>query len=186
MPLLILGSGPSGLAAAIYAVAANIRTVVAYGPLPGGLLTQTSLVENWPGEQSIMGPQIIKNMQDHAKSLADKYLKSAQPEIDKIEFLEDTIVSIDSSVWPFQVKTEQGYTLNALAIIVATGASPKLLEVPGEQEYWKKGVSSCATCDAPFYRDKDVVVSGGGDSAAEQAIQLARHAKNITILVRKR
>ncbi|MDR3550237.1 MAG: FAD-dependent oxidoreductase [Candidatus Babeliales bacterium] len=185
VPLLILGSGPSGLAAAIYAVAANIRTVVAYGPLPGGLLTQTSLVENWPGEQSIMGPQIIKNMQDHATSLAEKYLKNAHDEIDKIEFLQDTIVSIDNSVWPFEVKTERGHTLNALAIIVATGASPKLLNVAGEQEYWKKGVTSCATCDAPFYRDKDVVVSGGGDSAAEQAIQLARHAKNITILVRK-
>jgi len=185
VPILIIGSGPSGLSAAIYSVSANIRTVVLQGPLPGGLLTQTSIVENWPGNKSIMGPEIIKNLQDHAVGLSHHYLKNSKDEIDKIEILEDTATHIDASQWPFKVQTANGHTLNALSIIIATGASPKLLQAPGEFEYWKKGVTSCATCDAPFFKDKNVVVAGGGDSAAEQAIQLARHAKNITILVRK-
>ncbi|MCX5922038.1 MAG: FAD-dependent oxidoreductase [Candidatus Dependentiae bacterium] len=182
IPLVIIGSGAAGLSAAIYGVWGNVKTLVVHGPLPGGLLTQTSLVENWPGSRSILGQDIIKNLQDQSTNLGKKFLKN---KVSAIEFLQDTITSADLSQWPFALETSGGETIHALSLIVATGATPKMLGVPGEQEFWKMGVTTCAVCDGPFYKDKNVVVIGGGDSAVEEAIQLARHAKNITVLVRK-
>ncbi|MDR3550238.1 MAG: FAD-dependent oxidoreductase [Candidatus Babeliales bacterium] len=183
VPILIIGSGPAGLCAAIYGVRGNIKVLVVHGPLPGGLLTQTTEVENWPGSSSILGQDIIQNLQDQAGQLADKYLKrSAKDDVSKIEYLQDTIAKIDASAWPFKVYTDDGIVLHALSIIIATGASPKKLYVPGEH---LAGVTSCARCDAPFYEGKDVVVVGGGDTAVEEAMQLAHYAKSIKVLVRK-
>ena len=181
VPIVILGTGPAGLSSAIYATWGGVRALVFRGPLPGGLLTQTSLVENWPGNKSIQGPDIIKNMQDQVQWLGQK----AKDVINQIDFIDDTVTSINLARWPYEIKTANGATMNALTIIIATGATPKMLGIPGEQEYWKNGVTTCAVCDGPFYKNQDVVVVGGGDSAAEEAMQLSRHAKNITVLVRK-
>lgn len=182
IPLVILGSGPAGLSAAIYGVWSNIKTVVIQGPTPGGLLTETTLVENWPGAKSILGPDIIKRLEEQVINVGTKFARNA---LGRADFLEDTVVNIDFSSWPYRIETEQGRTLHALAIVMATGASPKMLGVPGEKEFWKKGVTTCAVCDGGFFEHKDVVVVGGGDSAAEEAMQLARHAKLVTMLVRK-
>lgn len=181
VPIAILGNGPAGLSAGIYGIWGGVRTVVFTGPLPGGLLTQTSLVENWPGNKSIQGPDIIKGLEEQVQGIGAR----AKDAISQIEFIQDTVASIDLSHWPYKLTTENGVTMHAMSIIIATGATPKLLGVPGEQEFWKSGVTTCAVCDGPFYKDQDVVVVGGGDSAAEEAMQLARHAKNITVLVRK-
>lgn len=182
MPLVIIGSGPAGLSAAIYGVWGNIPTLVIHGPKPGGLLMETSLVENWPGHKAILGADIIKNLQSHVKSLGTKFLNGT---VNKIQFLEDTIAQIDFDQWPYTLTTEQGVVIYAMSVIVATGATPRMLQVPGEQEYWSRGVTACAVCDAPFFKGKDVVVVGAGDSAAEEAMQLAKYAKTITILGRK-
>ncbi|MFI5332946.1 MAG: FAD-dependent oxidoreductase [Candidatus Babeliales bacterium] len=172
VPLVIIGSGSAGLPAAIYGARSMIKTVVIKGPLPGGLLTQTTDVENWPGEQLIMGPNLIGNMEKHAQKLG-------------VEFMHDTVLNIDFSSWPYTIETDNGKELHALSIILATGATPFTLGIPGEQEYWGRGVGTCAVCDAAFYKNEDVVVVGGGDSAIEEAIQLAQYAKSVTILVRK-
>jgi thioredoxin reductase (NADPH) len=172
VPLVIIGSGSAGLPAAIYGARSMIKTVVIKGPLPGGLLTQTTDVENWPGEQLIMGPNLIGNMEKQAQKLG-------------VEFMHDTVISIDFSSWPYKITTDNGKDLHALSIIIATGATPFTLGIPGEQEYWGRGVGTCAVCDAAFYKNEDVVVVGGGDSAVEEAIQLAQYARSITILVRK-
>ena len=181
VPIVILGNGPAGLSAGIYSIWGGVRAVVFEGPLPGGLLTQTSLVENWPGNKSIQGPDIIKGLEAQVQGIGAR----SKDAISQIEFVRDTVASIDLAHWPYKLTTENGVTMHALSIILATGATPKMLGVPGEQEFWKSGVTTCAVCDGPFYKDQDVVVVGGGDSAAEEAMQLARHAKNITVLVRK-
>lgn len=169
--LLIIGSGPAGLQAAVYGGRAHLNTLVLEGREPGGLLTKTTLVENWPGEISILGPSIIQKLK-------------AQALYHGAVFGPDTAVSVDFSKYPFEVKTEDNHTLYALSIIIATGATPKKLGIPGEETYWGMGVTTCAVCDAPFYKGSDVVVVGGGDSAVEEALQLAAYAKNITIMVR--
>jgi len=169
--LLIIGSGPAGLQAAVYGGRAHLNTLVLEGREPGGLLTKTTLVENWPGEVSILGPSIIQKLKNQALYHG-------------AEFGSDTAVRVDLSTYPFTVETEEGHTLSALSIIIATGATPKTLGVPGENKFWGLGVTTCAICDAPFFKGHDVVVVGGGDSAVEEAMQLAAYAKNITIFVR--
>lgn len=168
MPIVVIGSGPAGLSAAIYGARANRATLVIEGSEPGGLLTRTTAVENWPGEVSIQGPDIVRKMREHAEHLG-------------VNFLADSVESVDFSTWPFQITTGDGVVLKALTVIIATGANPRKLEIPGEE---LSGVSSCAVCDAPFFKGQDVAVVGGGDSAAEEAIQLATFVKSVTILVR--
>ncbi|PJF38192.1 MAG: thioredoxin-disulfide reductase, partial [Phototrophicales bacterium] len=102
-----------------------------------------------------------------------------------VQFLSDSVISFDATQWPYLIRTEQDKKIRALSVIVATGAAPRRLGVPGEQYYWGRGVSSCALCDAPFYKDEEVIVVGGGDSAVEQALLLASRAKMVTIVVRK-
>lgn len=172
VPIAIIGSGCAGLSSAIYSARANIKTVVIAGPKPGGALTETTHVENWPGEKSILGPILMENMRKQAESLG-------------AEMLSDTVVKVDLSKWPYLLETEGGKKINALSIIIATGATPLMLNVPGEKEYWGKGVTNCAVCDAAFHKNNDVVIVGGGDSAIEEALQLAGYAKSIKILVRK-
>lgn len=171
IPVAVIGSGPAGLSAAVYS-ARELPTVVFLGEMPGGLLTQTTEVENWPGEKTIMGPKLMANLQEQAEHLG-------------AQVVVDTIEKIDLSRWPFALKTSSGLEVNALSVIVATGAAPKYLGIPGEKEYWGKGVTACAVCDAPFFKGEDVVVIGGGDSAVEEALQLSRHVKSVTVLVRK-
>ena len=172
VPIAVLGSGPAGLSAAIYGARGNTKTVVIEGDKPGGLLTDTTDVENWPGIPSAMGPAIMEQVKGQAEQFG-------------AVFLADSVEKVDFSQWPFVLKTEDERTLHALAVIIATGATPRTLGIPGEQEYWGKGVSTCAVCDARFYKGEDVIVIGGGDSAAEEAMQLAPYAKSVTIMVRK-
>ncbi len=172
VPLVIIGSGPAGLSAAVYGARGKIDTLVIEGNKPGGLLTETTSVENWPGETSILGPDIVKKMKAQALHLGAR-------------FLADAVESVDFSQWPFVIKTEGGQTIHAMAIVIATGAAPRRLNIPGENEYWGSGVTSCAVCDAPFFKGEEVVVIGGGDSAAEESMQLAPYVKHVTVLVRK-
>jgi len=169
--IAIIGSGPAGLSAALYAARASFYTVVFDGPKPGGQLTETSYVENWPGTPKMLGSEII----DINRQQAQKF---------GALFVNESIVAVDFSVWPFRLQTEGGDEIHALSVVIATGANPRLLNVPGETEYWGYGVTSCAVCDAPFYKDKAVVVVGGGDSAVEEATLLSTYAKNVTMLVR--
>lgn len=172
IPLVIIGSGPAGWSAAIYGARANLKTLVIAGAQQGGQLTTTSDVENWPGEKKIMGPDLMKKLENQALSLG-------------AELMEDLVERVDFSAYPFKIFTQEGKEIHALSVIIATGATPEKLGVPGEQEYWGAGVTTCAICDAPFYKGKDVVVVGGGDSAVEEAMQLAPHVKSVTILVRR-
>ena len=146
-------------------------TTVINGTMPGGLLTQTSFVENYSGVKKVIGEELMNTMVEQTLQAGAK-------------ILDDTVVSVDLSQWPFVIATDRGSIYRVLSLIVATGATPKKLEVPGEETHWGNGVSSCALCDALFFKGKDVFVVGGGDSAVEEAIQLAPHVKSVTILVR--
>lgn len=172
VPIAIIGSGPAGLSAALYGARLGFDTVVFEGPKPGGQLTETGFVENWPGVGRKSGPAIMKDERSYVKELGALVIP-------------ETIRKVDFSTWPYHLITEENETINALTVIIATGSAPRVLAIEGEREYWGKGVTTCAICDAPYYKNKEVVVIGGGDSAAEEAMQLAPYAKKITILVRK-
>jgi|ERR1700733_1749880 len=170
--IVVIGSGPAGDAAAVYGARAGKSTVVVEGRKPGGLLMETSYVENWPGFKAILGKDLMKEVKEQAMHFG-------------AQFMDDTVEKVDFSQWPYVIYTEDGKTIYALTVIIATGALPNSLNIPGEKEYWAKGVTACAICDGYFYQGKEVVVIGGGDSAIAEAIQLAAYAKKITILVRK-
>ncbi len=172
VPVVIIGSGPAGLSAAVYTCRANLKTVVIEGEEPGGQLMKTSYVENWPGIKRTLGSSAVATVREQAVQFG-------------ASFLTDAVTRIDTSSWPFTITLQGGTVIRAMAIIVATGANPRYLGVPGEQQYWGSGVSACAICDAPFYKDEEVVVVGAGDAALEEAMQLAGYAKKVTLLVRK-
>jgi thioredoxin reductase (NADPH) len=172
MPVVIIGSGPAGLAAGVYTARAGLQTLVIEGPKPGGLLTETSYIENWPGEPRVLGRDLMARFKQQNQDLG-------------VQFITDLVERVDFNVWPYQIYLSGGEQINALSVILATGASPRTLGLANEQKYWGKGVSSCAVCDAPFFKNKNVVVVGGGDSAMEQILQLAPHVKQVTLLVRK-
>lgn len=169
--MAIVGSGPAGLTAAVYGCRGGRQVVVFEGAEPGGLLTKTTYVENWPGEKAILGADIVGHIHDQAAALG-------------AQFVSDIVERVDFSQYPYRLETEEGLVVHALSVIITTGATPKKLGIPGEERYWGTGVTTCAICDAPFYKGKDVVVVGGGDSAVEEAIQLTPHARSITIMVR--
>ncbi|MCX5923322.1 MAG: FAD-dependent oxidoreductase [Candidatus Dependentiae bacterium] len=172
VPVAIIGSGPAGLSAALYVARAGMKAFVFAGPMPCGQLTQTTYIENWPGTEKIMGPELMNDMKKQVVSFG-------------ATIIHDTVTSIDFTKWPFSLKTEEGRCFKAMSIILATGATPKTLGIPGEQEFFGKGVTTCAVCDASFFKGKEVVISGGGDSAAEMVFELAPYVKKVTMLVRK-
>ena len=172
VPIAVIGSGPAGLMAGIYGARGGKETYLFRGNKPGGLLMDTTEVENWPAEIMTTGPKIIEKLE-------------AQAQHQGVIFIDSAIERVDTSIWPYKLYTDNGEVVSALTVVIATGASPRRLNVPGEDAFWGAGVTACAVCDAPFYRGQDVVVIGGGDSAVEEAIQLSSFAKNITILVRK-
>ncbi len=172
VPILIIGSGPAGLSAGLYSARGNIDTLVVEGPKPGGLLVDTTEVENWPSRVSIMGPELMSDIKLQLSRL-------------QVKFIDDVVQAVDFSTWPYRIALQDNSIIHAMSVIIATGAKPKLLGVAGESKYWGLGVTSCATCDAPFFKGEDVVVVGGGDSAIEEALQLAKHVNQVTILVRK-
>lgn len=171
VPVAIIGSGPSGLSAALYVARAGMKAFVFGGPTPCGQLTQTTYIENWPGREKVLGIDLMNDVKHQAESFGACIIN-------------DTVTVADFSQWPFSIKTEEGREFKALSVIVATGAHPKVLSIPGEKKYWGKGVTTCAVCDAPFFVGKEVVVVGGGDSAAEQIFELAPYVKKVTMLVR--
>lgn len=167
--LIILGSGPAGLTAGIYSSRANLKPLIITGKNPGGQLMSTNAVENWPGDISIPGPQLMIQMQAHATHFG-------------ASFLEETVTEINVSQKPFTLITDRGTKLTCDGLIIATGASPKKLRVPGEEEYWGKGVTTCAVCDGAFYKDKHALIVGGGDTAMEDAAFMLNFTDKITIV----
>ena len=170
--VLILGSGPAGLAAALYTARADLAPVVLTGMSLGGQVSLTYTVENYPGFPAGVGGQ----------ELVDLFQKQAERFGARVEF--DTATEVDLSQRPFRVSTYNGEYL-AETLIITTGATPVHLDVPGETEFTGRGVSYCATCDGWFFKDKNVVVVGGGDSALEESLFLTRYAKSITIVHRR-
>jgi thioredoxin reductase (NADPH) len=171
--LLIIGSGPAGYTAAIYAARASLSPIILEGPLAGGQLTTTTEVENFPGfANGIMGPDLMGQMKAQAERFGAK-------------FIPDLATEVDFSRRPFKVKTQSGDTIIAQMIIVSTGASAKYLNLPHEKELIGKGVSACATCDGFFYRGKIVHVVGGGDTAIEESHFLTKFASKVTIIHRR-
>ncbi len=169
--VIILGSGPAGLTAALYTGRANLAPLVLGGYVPGGQLMLTTEVENFPGLKSIMGPELMMNMREQAEQFGATI-------IDK----DATKVSLETR--PFVIESEdKQFTCDAL--IIATGASARWLNVVGEQEHIGKGVSSCATCDGFFFKEKRLIVVGGGDSAMEEALFLTKFASEVTIAHRR-
>lgn len=169
--VVILGSGPAALTAAIYAARADLQPVILAGPEPGGQLMWTTEVENFPGfPKGILGPDLMQAMKDQAIHFGTTYL-------------EETVSDIDLSKAPYTITTEKGVHTSQ-TVIIATGASAKWLGLPNEQRLRGKGVSACATCDGFFFRNKEVVVIGGGDSAMEEATFLTKFATKVTVLVR--
>ena len=166
----MLGAGPGGLSAGLYG-AAQFDTVVVAGEQPS-LLTETSYVENWLGAPHQLGADLIQKSREQAEAAGARIIDA-------------TVKKVDLTSWPFVITLDDDKTMYALALIIATGARPRMLGVPGEKEYWAKGVSACARCDALFYKNKNVVVVGGGDAAIEEAVELARYAKEVTILHRR-
>ncbi|NQZ23516.1 MAG: thioredoxin-disulfide reductase [Colwellia sp.] len=171
-PLLILGSGPAGYTAAVYAARANLKPVMITGMQQGGQLTTTTEVENWPGDaDDLTGPALMERMQKHAEKF-------------DTEIIFDHINEVDFSSRPFTLKGDSGsYTCDAL--IICTGASAQYLGLPSEEAFMGKGVSACATCDGFFYRNQKVAVVGGGNTAVEEALYLSNIASEVHLVHRR-
>jgi thioredoxin reductase (NADPH) len=171
--VIIIGTGPAGLTAAIYAARADLKPLILEGHEPGGQLTLTTEVENFPGfEHGVMGPELMGNMKKQAARF-------------NAEFLSVMCTDVDFSKRPFTVTASNGHTYLAETVIISTGASAKWLGLPNEKALTGRGVSTCATCDGFFYRDKVVHVVGGGDTAMEDATFITKFAKKVYIVHRK-
>ena len=170
-PLIILGSGPAGWTAAVYAARANLNPVVITGIQQGGQLTTTTDVDNWPGDNDgVQGPELMVRMQKHAERF-------------DTQTLFDHIESVDFSSRPFSLVGTNSYTCDSL--IIATGASAQYLGLPSEEAFMGKGVSACATCDGFFYRNKKVAVIGGGNTAVEEALYLSNICSEVVLVHRR-
>lgn len=170
--LVILGSGPAGFTAAIYAARANLQPAMIMGMQPGGQLTITTDVDNWPGDQNgVQGPELMQRMQQHAERF-------------DTQIIYDNINNVNLKERPFILQGDVGaYTCDAL--IIATGATARYLGLESESKYMNKGVSACATCDGFFYKDKKVAVVGGGNTAVEEALYLANICSHVTLIHRR-
>ncbi|WP_375257838.1 thioredoxin-disulfide reductase [Citreimonas sp.] len=170
--VLIIGSGPAGYTAGIYASRAMLEPVLVQGIEPGGQLTTTTEVENWPGDTEVQGPDLMVRMEAHAKAMG-------------CDIVGDIIAKVDFDKRPFVAHGDSGTTYTADSIILATGARAKWLGLPSEEAFKGFGVSACATCDGFFYRGKEIVVIGGGNTAVEEALFLTNFASKVTLIHRR-
>ena len=170
--VLIIGSGPAGYTAGVYASRAMLEPLLIQGIEPGGQLTTTTEVENWPGDSEVQGPDLMIRMENHAKSVG-------------CEVLSDIITNLDLSGRPFVATGDSGNTYTCDSIILATGARAKWLGLPSEEKYKGFGVSACATCDGFFYKNQEIVVVGGGNTAVEEALFLTNFASKVTLIHRR-
>ena len=170
--LLIIGSGPAGYTAAIYASRALLDPILIQGIQPGGQLTITTEVENWPGEKEIQGPDLMTNLEDHAKAAGTNIINN-------------TIIKLDLKKYPFLAISDNGNEYEAESIILATGAQAKWLGLKSEDKYKGFGVSACATCDGFFFRNEIIAVIGGGNTAVEEALFLTKFAKKVILIHRR-
>ena len=170
--LLIIGSGPAGYTAAVYAARAMLKPILVQGMEPGGQLTTTTEVENYPGFTEIQGPELMVKMEEHAKAMGT-------------DVVTDIITELDLSKRPFVAKSDSGATYVAEAVILATGARAKWLGLPTEEKFKGFGVSACATCDGFFYRGQEIIVVGGGNTAVEEALFLTNFASKVTVIHRR-
>ena len=169
---LIIGSGPAGYTAGVYASRAMLSPVLVQGIEPGGQLTTTTEVENWPGDTEVQGPDLMVRMEAHAKAMG-------------CEIIGDIITELDTDSRPFVAKGDSGRTYTADAVILATGARAKWLGLDSEEAFKGFGVSACATCDGFFYRGEEIVVVGGGNTAVEEALFLTNFASKVTLIHRR-
>ena len=170
--VLIIGSGPAGYTAGVYASRAMLQPILVQGIEPGGQLTTTTEVENWPGDTEVQGPDLMVRMEEHARAMG-------------AEVISDYISSVDLSKRPFTAQSDSGTVYTCDALILATGAQAKWLGIPSEEKFKGFGVSACATCDGFFYRGKEVVVIGGGNTAVEEALFLTNFASKVTLIHRR-
>ena len=170
--LLIIGSGPAGYTAAVYGSRALLEPILVQGIQPGGQLTITTEVENWPGVKEIQGPDLMTNLEDHAK-------------VAGTNIINDTIVNLDLKKYPFIAISDTGNQYEADSIVLATGAQAKWLGLESEEKYKGFGVSACATCDGFFFRNEIIVVIGGGNTAVEEALFLTKFAKKVYLIHRR-
>lgn len=170
--VLIIGSGPAGYTAGVYASRAMLEPTLVQGIQPGGQLTITTEVENWPGYKEVQGPDLMVQMEEHSRAAGTNIIA-------------DHISSLDLSKRPFTAQGDTGTTYTADAVILATGAQAKWLGLPSEEKFQGFGVSACATCDGFFYRGQEVVVVGGGNSAVEEALFLTNFASKVTLIHRR-
>ena len=170
--ILIIGSGPAGYTAAVYASRAMLEPILVQGIEPGGQLTTTTEVENWPGDSEVQGPDLMLRMEAHAKVMGT-------------EIIGDIINELNLDQRPFVAKGDSGTVYSADAVILATGARAKWLGLPSEEKFKGFGVSACATCDGFFYRGQEIVVVGGGNTAVEEALFLTNFASKVTLVHRR-
>ena len=170
--VLIIGSGPAGYTAAVYSARAMLEPLLIQGLQPGGQLTITTEVENWPGDSNVQGPDLMVRMQEHATAMG-------------AGIISDYITRLDLQQRPFAAHADSGMTYTADAVILATGAQAKWLGLPSEEKFKGFGVSACATCDGFFYRGKEIVVIGGGNTAVEEALFLTNFASKVTLIHRR-
>ncbi len=170
--VLIIGSGPAGYTAGVYASRALLEPILVQGMEPGGQLTTTTEVENWPGEIEIQGPELMQKMEAHARATG-------------CEIVTDIITDLDLSRRPFTAKGDSGSIYTADSVILATGARAKWLGLPSEEKFKGYGVSACATCDGFFYRGEEICVVGGGNTAVEEALFLTKFASRVTLIHRR-
>ena len=170
--VLIVGSGPAGYTAAVYAARAMLEPVLIQGTQPGGQLTITTEVENWPGDTEVQGPDLMVRMEAHARAMGARIFV-------------DTVTRLDLKTRPFVAELDSGARITADAVILATGAQARWLELESEEKFKGFGVSACATCDGFFYRNREVAVIGGGNTAVEEALFLTNFASKVTLIHRR-
>lgn len=170
--VLIIGSGPAGYSAGVYASRAMLEPILIQGIEPGGQLTTTTEVENWPGDTEVQGPELMLRMEAHAKAMG-------------CQIVHDMVTSLELSKRPFIANCDSGLSYEADAVILATGARAKWLGLDSEEYFKGFGVSACATCDGFFYREQEIVVVGGGNTAVEEALFLTNFASKVTLIHRR-